>query len=89
MAVTEVGCMGVKPNIDIMDQDTPEAQILTGVWKTVTTKPGGPHRVYWGLEREDPSRVWGFFDWDSVEQHQKFAQTYDCRTAPCSNRTAS
>ncbi|KIL85811.1 hypothetical protein FAVG1_10780 [Fusarium avenaceum] len=40
------------------------------------TEPGGPQRVYWGLESKDPSKVWAFFDFESVEQHQQFAQEY-------------
>ncbi|KAG9506268.1 hypothetical protein J7337_003250 [Fusarium musae] len=76
MAVTEVGCMGVKPNMNIMDHTTPEGKILTDAWKTVTSKPGGPQRVYWGLESVDASKVWGFFDFDSVEQHRRFAEEY-------------
>ncbi|KAF4973144.1 hypothetical protein FSARC_488 [Fusarium sarcochroum] len=62
--------------MNIMDDSTPEGQILTGVWKTVVSKPGGPQRVYWGLESIDPSKVWAFFDFDSVEQHRRFAQEY-------------
>ncbi|KAF4466088.1 hypothetical protein FALBO_7046 [Fusarium albosuccineum] len=76
MTVTEVGCMGVKPGLNIMDPSTEEGQILAGAWKTVTSKPGGPQRVYWGLEAADPSKVWAFFDFDSVEQHRKFAEEY-------------
>ena len=75
MTFAESGCMGVKPGIDIMDESTPEGKILKNTWETVTTKPGGPHRVCWGLEREDPSKIWVWFDWDSVEHHQAFAQT--------------
>ncbi|KAJ4246559.1 hypothetical protein NW762_013500 [Fusarium torreyae] len=62
--------------MNIMDDSTPEGQILTGAWKTVTSKPGGPQRVYWGLETVDPSKIWAFFDFDSVEQHQRFAHDY-------------
>ncbi|KAJ3543655.1 hypothetical protein NM208_g3459 [Fusarium decemcellulare] len=76
MTVTEVGCMGVKPGLNIIDPSTEEGQILTGAWKTVTSKPGGPQRVYWGLEAADPSKVWAFFDFDSVEQHRQFAEEY-------------
>lgn len=75
MPVTEVGCMGVKPDHDVMNDATREGQVLTGVWKTVTTAPGGPQRVYWGLEVEDPSKVWAFFDFESIEEHRKFAET--------------
>ncbi|KAF5607318.1 multidrug resistance [Fusarium pseudoanthophilum] len=76
MTVTEVGCMGVKPNMNIMDHTTPEAKILTDAWEAVISKPGGPQRVYWGLESVDASKVWGFFDFDSVEQHRRFAEEY-------------
>lgn len=75
MAVTEVGRMGVKPGLNIMDETTQEGQVLTGAWKAVTSAPGGPHRVYWGLEVEDPSKLWAFFDWDSIEDHENFAKS--------------
>ncbi|KAF5544799.1 multidrug resistance [Fusarium phyllophilum] len=76
MTVTEVGCMGVKPNMNILDHTTPEGKILNGAWNTVISKPGGPQRVYWGLESVDPSKVWCFFDFESVEQHRRFAEEY-------------
>ncbi|KIW69968.1 hypothetical protein PV04_02280 [Phialophora macrospora] len=91
MPVTEIGCMG-KPGLDIMDDTTEAGQILTRVYETVTTAPGGPYSVYWGVEIEadaganaesksngvqatdpDPTKLWAFFDFDSVEQHEKFA----------------
>jgi hypothetical protein len=74
MAIQEVGVMGVKPGFDIMDAATPEGKILYQAWKTVITKPGGPSRVYWSLEKDNPLKIWGFFDWDTVEQHDKFAK---------------
>ena len=74
MPVTEIGCMGVKPSLDIMDETTPEGQILEGAWKAVIAAPEGPHQVYWGLEIENPSKLWAFFDWDSVEDHERFAK---------------
>lgn len=72
--ITEVGLMGVKPNHNIMDDATPEGQVLLTAYKTVTTVPGGPSRGYWGLEIEDPLHLWAFFDFESVEQHWKFAK---------------
>jgi hypothetical protein len=86
MTVTEIGCMGVKPDHNIMDETTKEGRILVGAWKAVTAAPGGPHRVYWGLEVEDPSKVWAFFDFDSVEDHEKFAKSYTITSAISSNR---
>ncbi|KAH7003009.1 hypothetical protein EDB82DRAFT_519061 [Fusarium venenatum] len=76
MVIQEVGVMVVKPGIDIMDPATPEGNILYHAWKTCITKPGGPSRVYYGLEEENPLRIWGFFDWDTIEQHKKFAIEY-------------
>ncbi|KAJ9605827.1 hypothetical protein H2200_009676 [Cladophialophora chaetospira] len=72
--ITEVGVMAVKPNLNIMEDATPEGQILSRLYQTVTTASGGPYRVYWGLEIEDPLRLWAFFDFDSVEQHEEFAK---------------
>ncbi len=75
MSVTEVGCMGVKSGLDIMDETTPEGQILLKAWKPVPDLPGGPRRAYWGLEIENPLKIWAFFDWDSIEHHEKFAKS--------------
>ena len=74
MGITELGCMGVKPGLDVMNDDTEEGQILTGVYKFVTSEPGGPHDFYWGLEIEDPLKLWAFCDWDKIEDHEKFAK---------------
>ncbi|KAF4436788.1 hypothetical protein F53441_13173 [Fusarium austroafricanum] len=76
MTITELGPMGVKPDMNIMDPSTPEGQILHQAWNTCVTKPGGPRRIYYGLESADPSKIWGFFDFDSVEQHRQFAEEY-------------
>lgn len=76
MAVTEAGCSIVKPGIDVMDDSTPEGQILLSIWKGVTSQPTGPYRVFWGTEVENPANLWGFFDFASVEEHEKFAKEY-------------
>ena len=75
MTVTEVGLMGVKPGLNVMDESTPEGKVLPAAWNAVSSAPGGPHQVYYGLEIEDPSKVWAFFDWDSLEDHAKFAKS--------------
>lgn len=74
MVVTEAGCSIVKPGIDVMDESTPEGQILLSIWKGVTSQPTGPYRVFWGTEVENPANLWGFFDFASVEEHEKFAK---------------
>jgi len=73
MPVTEIGCMGVKPSLDVMNEGTTEGQILSTLYNYVVTASGGPLRVYWGIETEDPSYLWALFDWDSIEDHEKFA----------------
>lgn len=75
MSVTEIGCMRVKPALEVMNQDTPEGQILNKLYNYVVSAPGGPLRVFWGIEVEDPSYLWAFFDWDSLEAHESFART--------------
>ncbi|KAL2882070.1 hypothetical protein SGCOL_002332 [Colletotrichum sp. CLE4] len=81
MIVTELGAMGVKPGLNIMDESTPEGEIFMGVYRKIIAAPGAPHRLYLGLELEDPTMVWGFFDWDSIEDHEKFAKERSSRKA--------
>lgn len=75
MAIVEVGQMGVQAGKTPMDASTPDGILLLDAWKAVTTAPGGPARVYWGTEVEDPSRIWAWFDWSSLEEHQEFAES--------------
>ncbi|GJC87683.1 hypothetical protein ColLi_10521 [Colletotrichum liriopes] len=76
MTVTELGCCGVKPGLSIMDEKTPEGQTYLGVYKTLIGSPGGPHRMYLSVDLDEPSMVYGFFDWDSLEHHENFAKTF-------------
>lgn len=76
MPVTELGPMVVKPGLDVMDENTPEGKIVTDAWKGVTSEKTGPFRVYWGMEVETPQNFWAFFDFESVEEHKKFAKEY-------------
>lgn len=62
MTIVEIGRMGVKPGLDVMDESTPEGKILPNAYTLVTTLPDGPQRSYWGLEVEDALKVWGFFE---------------------------
>lgn len=73
MSVTEISCMGVKPFLDVMNEGTPEGQVLLKAWNTIIAAPEGPRRIYWGLEMEDLTKIWTFFDWNSIEDHEKFA----------------
>lgn len=75
MTLIEIGCMGVKPGIDITNETTKEGQVLPKAWDAVLAAPGGPNWISWGQETEDPSRVWAFFDWSSIEDHERFARS--------------
>ncbi|KAJ4253880.1 hypothetical protein NW762_010278 [Fusarium torreyae] len=74
MTITQVACVGVNPGINIINPGTPEGQILASIWESVTTMVGGPQRVFWGLEVLNPSRIWMFVDWDSIEQSKSFTK---------------
>lgn len=76
MPVTELGSHTLKPGVDIMDETNPGGKIIFDAWKAVVDQPTGPWRVYWGVEEENPRTAWGFFDFASVEEHQKFAQEH-------------
>ncbi|TQN65324.1 hypothetical protein CSHISOI_10116 [Colletotrichum shisoi] len=76
MTVTELGCCVVKPGLKILDEDTPEGQIYVGVYKMIISSPGAPHRIYLSIDLDEPSKVYGLFDWDSVEHHERFAKEF-------------
>lgn len=76
MTILEVGYMVVKPGRRIMDLTTREGQILQKTWETIINAVGGPNWIYWGLETEDESRIWTFFEWNSIEEHETFAKRY-------------
>jgi len=75
MPTIELGLMRVKPNHAIMDAFTPSGQILQKAWSAVTSYPNGPHWSYGGAEPGDTSKLWGFFEFESVKHHVDFAGT--------------
>jgi hypothetical protein len=78
MTVTEVGRMGVKPNHKVLDENTPEGRLLASIYQNIVSLPGGPSRIYLGLETEDPLMLWAFLDWETLGEHQEFAKAYVC-----------
>lgn len=75
MNVVEFGLMGVKPSHSIMDPTTKEGQVLKKAWDAVTAAQGGPYWAFGGVETDDTSRLWGFFEFDSLAHHEEFAKT--------------
>lgn len=76
MGVTEFGPMVVKPGLDAMDDTTEAGQIVAAAYKAFASEKTGPYCVYYGMEVENPANFWGFFDFDSIEHHQKFVKEY-------------
>ncbi|KAH7074717.1 hypothetical protein BKA63DRAFT_553641 [Paraphoma chrysanthemicola] len=76
MPVIEFGLMGVKPNHPVTSPSTPSGKILQSAWSHLSTAPNGPAWVYGGVEVPDPEKLWGFFEFESVEQHEQFAKTF-------------
>ena len=74
-SVVEVGLMGVKTGKKPMNPKTSDGKILIDAWEAVIKAPRGPQRVYWGLEVEDSSKIWAWFDWKSLEEHENFAKS--------------
>lgn len=69
--------MGVQAGKTPMDPSTPDGKLLHDAWHGIIAAPGGPSRIVWGTEARDAqTRLWGFFDWESVEQHAAFAKSY-------------
>lgn len=75
MAIIEVGCMIVKPEKNVLDGSTTEGQILNKAWNSVLVAPDGPRWNCWGVEAGDSRRLWGFFEFESIEHHAEFAKT--------------
>jgi hypothetical protein len=75
MTVIEIGVVGVKPNHQVMNPNTPEGHILNQAWSAVTVAPNGPYWAHGGLDVDSPLRLWGFFAFDSIAHHQGFAKT--------------
>ncbi|KAL6706262.1 hypothetical protein ACN47E_005552 [Coniothyrium glycines] len=76
MSIIEIGCMGVKPDHHVMDVMSAQGQILNKAWSAVVAADGGPRWAYAGVEILDPLRPWGFFAFDSVAQHETFAESF-------------
>lgn len=74
MTIIELGVMGVQPGKSPMDPDTADGKMLHAAWRGVVEAPGGPGCVYYGLEQGEEERMWAFFEWESLEQHSRFAE---------------
>jgi len=76
MFVTEFSATGIRDsNVStIMDSDKPAGAVLYRAYTNVTSHQKGPLRAYYGVGHDDPSILWAFFDFDSVQHHTDFAR---------------
>ena len=76
MRVTEFSATGIRDcNVStIMDPATPAGAVLYRAYTGVTSHPKGPMRAYYGVGHDDPSILWAFFDFESVQHHTEFAR---------------
>lgn len=69
--VTEFARIALKPGIDA---NSDGYKALEKMSLTAVSQPGA-QRVYWGHGIEDPSKVWQFLDWDTVDDHLRFQKS--------------
>ncbi|KAI5456723.1 hypothetical protein BGZ63DRAFT_87966 [Mariannaea sp. PMI_226] len=72
--VTEFACYAIRPGFNVLDETTNEGQTIARIIDSVLNQPGA-HRVYYGMEVEDPSHMWLFLDWDSRDDHDKYRES--------------
>ncbi|KAH6975198.1 hypothetical protein BKA56DRAFT_618715 [Ilyonectria sp. MPI-CAGE-AT-0026] len=72
--VTEFSYVTLNEGADAFDESSNAGKALANALDTVMKQPGA-QRVYTGLEIEDPSRLWLFLDWESVDHHLDYRKS--------------
>ncbi|KAH6952961.1 hypothetical protein DER45DRAFT_617334 [Fusarium avenaceum] len=72
--VTEFSYVVANEGVNIFDESSAAGKTYQNVIDTVLRQPGA-RRVYTGVEIEDPSKVWLFLDWESLEDHENYPKT--------------
>ncbi|KAL4732722.1 hypothetical protein ACLX1H_001741 [Fusarium chlamydosporum] len=73
--VTEFAYVTLNEGVNMFD-DSAAAKTCQNVIETALKQPGA-RRVYTGTEVEDPSRLWLFLDWDTLEDHENYPKSAD------------
>ncbi|KAF5025441.1 hypothetical protein F66182_2464 [Fusarium sp. NRRL 66182] len=74
--VTEFSYVALHDGANVFDESSDAGKTYQHVLDTALRQPGA-QRVYTGLEIENPSNVWLFLDWDSLEDHQNYPKSAD------------
>ncbi|KAF4996204.1 hypothetical protein FDECE_12546 [Fusarium decemcellulare] len=72
--VTEFSYVTLNDGVTCFDESTEAGKVYANVLATALKQPGA-RRVYTGLEIENPSTLWLFLDWESVEHHKNYRKT--------------
>ncbi|KAF9775666.1 hypothetical protein IL306_006217 [Fusarium sp. DS 682] len=73
--VTEFAYVTLNEGVNVFD-DSAAAKTCQNVIDTALKQPGA-RRVYTGVEIENPSTLWLFLDWESLEDHEKYPKSAD------------
>lgn len=72
--VTQFSYFGIKPGNDILDASTEAGKVFAEIVDATLSQPGAK-RVSYGLEVENPARVWLFVDWESLEHSLNYQKS--------------
>ena len=72
--VTEFSFVGLSEDANIFDESSAAGKVYQNVLDTALRQPGA-RRVYTGVEIENPSILWLFLDWDTIEDHYNYPKT--------------
>ncbi|KAH7259526.1 uncharacterized protein BKA55DRAFT_562704 [Fusarium redolens] len=73
--VTEFSYVTLNEGVNVFDESA-AAKTYQNVLETALKQPGA-RRVYTGVEVENPSTLWLFLDWESLEDHENYPKTAD------------
>jgi hypothetical protein len=71
--VTEFSYVTLNEGVNVFDESA-AAKTYQNVLETALKQPGA-RRVYTGVEVENPSTLWLFLDWESLEDHENYPKT--------------
>ncbi|KAI1033148.1 hypothetical protein LB505_010583 [Fusarium chuoi] len=73
--VTEFSYVTLNEGVNVFDESA-AAKTYQNVLETALKQPGA-RRVYTGVEVENPSTLWLFLDWETLEDHENYPKTAD------------
>lgn len=71
--VTEFSYVTLNEGVNVFDESA-AAKTYQNVLETALRQPGA-RRVYTGVEVENPSTLWLFLDWETLEDHENYPKT--------------